>query len=193
MVATDVHADVVAHLHAWTPLTEDQHALRQDYLSFLAAHEDGHLKPCRAGHVTASALIIDPERERVLLTLHPKVGRWLQTGGHIEPTDVSLTAAALREAREESGIAGLTLSAHPLRLDRHLVPCQPDVLLHHLDIQFAAIAPPDAAHAISAESLDLQWWPWEALPETDHSVLALVEAARQWVSTAPSSTSPTGA
>lgn len=176
-----LHCDVVARLQAWTPASPDQERLRIDYLSFLMDHEDGHLKPCRAGHVTASALIVDPAGERVLLTLHPKVHRWLQTGGHIEPTDHSLAAAAIREAREESGISALTLSDQPIRLDRHLVPCRPDLVLHHHDVQFAAIATADAQHRISDESLDLRWWPWDALPDTDDSVRALVAGTREWL------------
>ncbi|MBW8810801.1 MAG: NUDIX domain-containing protein, partial [Lysobacter sp.] len=38
-------------------------------------------------------------------TLHRKGGFWVQCGGHLEPDDATLSAAALREATEESGIA----------------------------------------------------------------------------------------
>ena len=69
---------------------EDQAELRQAYLDHLAAHPDGMWKACEAGHITASALVIDPERDRVLLTLHRKLRMWLQMGGHCEPEDVSL-------------------------------------------------------------------------------------------------------
>ena len=57
------------------------------YLDHLAAHPDGMWKACGAGHVTASALVIDPARGRVLLTLHRKLrhvaadGRPLRAGG----------------------------------------------------------------------------------------------------------------
>ena len=64
----------------------------------------------RIGHLTASALVMDEHRTRVLLTLHPKVGRWLQLGGHVEPGDASLREAARRETIEEGGIADVTIS-----------------------------------------------------------------------------------
>ncbi|MEU3513304.1 NUDIX hydrolase [Streptomyces longwoodensis] len=153
----------------------DQDELGRLYLDHLAAHPDGMWKACRDGHVTASALVIDPERGRVLLTLHRKLRMWLQMGGHCEPVDATLADAALREGREESGISGLTLlPGGPVRLDRHLTPCA-----WHLDVQYAALAPAGAVEAISDESLDLRWFPYaEVASVADDSVVRLVEATR---------------
>jgi 8-oxo-dGTP pyrophosphatase MutT (NUDIX family) len=180
----DLHADATAVLVAWQAPTPDQERLRQDYLAHLSLHPDGVWRRCRTGHLTSSALIVDPAREGVLLTLHPKVGRWLQTGGHCEASDDSLSAAALREAQEEGGIADLTILEQPIRLDRHVVPCRADsgetTRLEHLDVQWCAIAPAGALEVRSEESTDLRWWSWQALPEnTDDSVRALVTAARE--------------
>ncbi|MGY3203961.1 NUDIX hydrolase [Streptomyces sp. TE5632] len=156
---------------------ENQPELRQAYLDHLAAHQDGMWKACDTGHITASALVVDPGRGRVLLTLHRKLRMWLQMGGHCEPGDASLAAAALREATEESGIAGLTLlKGGPVRLDRHAIPppCH-----WHFDVQYAAVAPPHAAHAISDESLDLRWFPYDEVADVaDASVVRLLEATR---------------
>lgn len=154
---------------------EDQADLRQAYLDHLSAHPDGMWKACEAGHITASALVIDPSRGRVLLTLHKKLRMWLQMGGHCEPVDETLAAAALREGTEESGIAGLTLLAGgPVRLDRHLTPCA-----WHLDVQYAAVARPGALEAISDESLDLRWFAYDEVAEVaDESVVRLLDATR---------------
>ncbi|MFF9484268.1 NUDIX hydrolase [Streptomyces sp. NPDC014676] len=166
-----LHDDAVLVLKGY----EDQPGLRQTYLDHLAAHPDGMWKACTDGHITASGLVIDPERGRVLLTLHRKLRMWLQMGGHCEPGDVSLAAAALREATEESGIAGLTLvPGGPVRLDRHHTPCA-----WHLDVQYAALAPSGAVEAISDESLDLRWFPYDEVADVaDTSVTRLVEATR---------------
>ncbi|MFF8399935.1 NUDIX hydrolase [Streptomyces sp. NPDC016172] len=156
---------------------EDQTELRQAYLDHLAEHPDGLWKACHAGHITASALVIDPEGGRVLLTLHKKLQMWLQTGGHCEPGDASLADAALREATEESGVAGLSLlPGGPVRLDRHPIPppCH-----RHFDVQYAVVARPDATHAISDESLDVRWFGYDEVADVaDESVVRLLEATR---------------
>ncbi|MER6436300.1 MULTISPECIES: NUDIX hydrolase [unclassified Streptomyces] len=168
-----LHDDAVLVLKAY----EGQEDLRQVYLDHLSAHPDGMWKACTAGHVTASALVVDPEAGRVLLTLHRKLRMWLQMGGHCEPGDPTLTSAALREAGEESGIEGLTLlPGGPVRLDRHAIPAPCN---WHLDVQYAALAPAGSTAAISDESLDVRWFGYDEVAEVaDASVVRLVEATR---------------
>jgi 8-oxo-dGTP pyrophosphatase MutT (NUDIX family) len=182
-VSEALHSDAVDVLTHWEPPSPDQDLLRTDYLNFLTAHGDAMSRGNRTGHITGSALVVDPAGGRVLLTLHPLVGRWLQLGGHVESDDVSLVEAALREAREESGLLDLEIDGAPLRLDRHRVRCRDghggEDLLDHLDVQFLVSAQPGARARRSSESLDLRWWPYEDLPAvTDGSVRALVQEAR---------------
>lgn len=160
-----LHADATATLSAWRPTAPGQESLREAFLGFLAARQDACVRSCEPGHLTASALVLDDAGERVLLTLHPRVGAWLQLGGHCEPSDPTLAGAALREATEESGIDGLRIEPTPVHVDVHPITCSLGVPTRHFDVRFLVHAPRGARPVRSAESDDLRWWPLTALPD----------------------------
>jgi ADP-ribose pyrophosphatase YjhB (NUDIX family) len=169
--------DTLSTLDKWRPAIPGQESLRQAFLGFVAAREDACARSCEAGHVTASAVLLDADGERVLLTLHPRAGRWLQLGGHCEPEDVTLADAALREAREESGIDGLTIDPTPIHLDVHPITCSLGVPTRHFDVRFAVRAPRGAEPVRSDESDDLRWWPTDVLPAGSADLSELMNAA----------------
>ena len=73
-------------------------------------------------HFTGSAVVVDDDGARTLLVHHAKSGAWFQPGGHIEPDDATLGEAALREAREETGLDVRLHDARPARRRRALDP-----------------------------------------------------------------------
>jgi 8-oxo-dGTP pyrophosphatase MutT (NUDIX family) len=181
-----LHADARAVLAAWAAPDEAQEALRRAFIDLLEAQPDGMFRHCQPEHLTGSALVVrvheDGEGE-VLLVHHAKAGKWLQTGGHCEPADATLAEAALREAREESGIESLTVDPVPLQLSRHRVPfCGPPPQGgHHLDVQFLAHAVADAKIQVGADDDEARWFPLDAdaVPEpTDQDVRDLIAAAK---------------
>lgn len=178
-----VHDSTVAALKDWAAPDFTQDALRHAVLAFLDARPDACRRECVPGHITASTLVLDHTGEHALLTLHPRVGRWLQLGGHCEDTDADIVAAALREATEESGIPDLRLDPQLAAIHVHPVTCSLGVPTRHLDLQFVAHAPVGAQIDVSEESVDLRWWPVTALPpDADdalaHLVARAVEAAQ---------------
>lgn len=134
-----------------------EHA-RQEILAFLDAHPDALDRRCRAGHLTGSALVVDPATRRILLLLHTKVRRWLQPGGHADG-DADLAHVSRREAEEETGIAGLRVVTPAIDLDVHVFHnasgSERDHL--HLDVRHLVLAPPGALVVGNHESQEISW------------------------------------
>jgi 8-oxo-dGTP pyrophosphatase MutT (NUDIX family) len=175
---TALRDDARAILGSWVAPDDAQERLRQAYVDHLEAHADGLSRTDHPAHVTAGALVLSADHASVLLTLHAKARAWFHLGGHCEPSDRTLAGAALREATEESGIPGLVLDPVPLHLDAHDVGfCGGHPQVRHLDVRFLALAPANAAHSVSAESLDVRWWRVDALPTDEPDMHALVDLA----------------
>jgi 8-oxo-dGTP pyrophosphatase MutT (NUDIX family) len=140
------------------PLEAHEAEMTAETIRFVEGHEDCLLRSCVPGHLTGSAWILSPDRTRTLLTHHHKLDKWLQLGGHADG-DSDLLAVALREAREESGLANVrAISAEIFDLDRHWIPARKaDPGHYHYDLRFMIEADPAAPLVISNESKDLAW------------------------------------
>ncbi len=175
-----LHADALDSLERWTAPSPGQVVLRDRFVAHLRARPDGMTRESFPDHVTAGTLVLSADLDHVLLNLHRKARRWFAFGGHCEPADESLLAAATREAAEESGIAGLEVDPVPVHLDEHTVGfCDPRGPVAHLDVRFTARAGADAVPAVSAESLDVRWWPVTALPDLEAEMLTLIGLSRE--------------
>jgi 8-oxo-dGTP pyrophosphatase MutT (NUDIX family) len=177
-VNAPLHASAGNVLRAFEAPDPGQDALRHAVLAFLDARPDACQRACVPGHITASALVLNESREHALLTLHPRLGRWVQLGGHCEESDADIIAAALREATEESGIEGLLLDPELAAVHVHPLTCSLGVPTRHLDLQFLAVAPAGVDYVVSDESLDLRWFPLDELP-AEPGLAHLAAAARR--------------
>ncbi len=138
---------------------------------FVEAHPDALERSCKRGHITTSALVVNPAMDKVLLMLHAKLGKWLQLGGHADG-DSDLAASALREAREESGredvqflawekaFASPNLVPRPLPFDCdvHEIPARKSDPMHfHYDLRYLCVLDDSLPLIINEESHDLRW------------------------------------
>ena len=146
--------------------------------TFVDSHPDCFERSCAVGHITGSAWIVNRTGERVLLTHHRKLGRWLQPGGHSDG-DPDTLKVALREAREESGLDVRALDEAIFDLDIHLIPARGHEPAHyHYDIRFLVQAM-EYRFRVSEESWALAWVPVDRVGvfTGDESVLRM---ARKW-------------
>jgi 8-oxo-dGTP pyrophosphatase MutT (NUDIX family) len=129
---------------------------RDEFLRFTDEHGDALLRTCVVGHLTGSALVVDPTSERMLLLHHRKLQKWLQPGGHADG-DGNLAAVALREATEETGIEGLRVVVPAIHLDVHRVEPPKEAPHFHYDVRFLVLAPEGAQAIGNFESTALRW------------------------------------
>lgn len=132
---------------------------------FVAGPEDPFSRATREGHFTGSAVVARPDGSAFLLVLHRKLSRWLQPGGHTEDADASVFDAALREAREETGIAlfDAPLGRTILDVDVHAIPARgADPEHFHFDVRYllATEAEPDLS-ASEDPTRPMRWTSFE--------------------------------
>jgi 8-oxo-dGTP pyrophosphatase MutT (NUDIX family) len=133
------------------------------------------------GHFTGSAWLVSADGERVLLTHHRKLGRWLQLGGHADGDD-DLAGVALREAEEESGVVDLLVEPDIFDLDRHRIPARGDEAEHwHYDVRYVVRATGDEAFVVSEESLALAWKSVRDIAEDPSADASLRRMAGKWL------------
>jgi len=136
-------------------------------LDFVARHPDPFDRRIGEGHLTGSAFVLTADGTRVLLLHHRKLDRWLQPGGHADPGEQSGEAVALREVREETGLARFHLhpaAPRPLDVDVHEIPARPGEPAHaHLDLRYLVVAGDGDLTRAAEEAADLRWFGWDEL------------------------------
>ena len=169
--------ELVALLAAHEPADDEEAADLERMRAWAGSLEEPFSREQPEAHFTASALVTDEARERTLLVHHRKSGNWFQPGGHFEAGDASAGDAALREAREETGLEVRLARPELLDVDVHWVPWDEH---YHLDLRFLVVAAgslaPDVAEVHAAE-----WLTWdEAFARIDEPALrrALSKARR---------------
>ena len=158
------------------------------FASLLGADEDDEAEDEAAvtadsRHMTASAVVIDPIADRVLLERHKFTGFLQFPGGHVDP-DEAPHEAAVREVLEETGvdatlwnplaepIPGSVRHPVPLMVCEFPAPADPDPAWnepehHHIDLLYLATADSTAPTVGQPEEVDeVVWVPLAELSTT---------------------------
>ena len=151
-------------------------------LSFIENHRNHFSRTNHHGHFTGSAWIINPDKSKILMTHHKKIGKWLQLGGHADG-ESDLLKVSQREDIEESGINNfVTISNEIFDMDIHEIPPMGSDPKHlHYDIRFLLQADPDKESLIiSNESHDVAWIPLDQIAHynSEKSIMRMVDKTK---------------
>lgn len=165
------------------------------FINFVNNHEKCFDRSNLPGHITGSALVLNHDLTKILLTHHKKLDMWLQLGGHADGHPIA-HEVAMTEAREESGMHCLDFLTYegdvfgksmniplPFDLDRHIIPAHRQDPDHdHYDIRYFVVAENDAHPIISDESHDVRWFTFDQAQAVTNeaSMLRQFEKAK-WV------------
>lgn len=159
----------------------DESTLVEAFVSFLASADDVFSRSHLIGHFTGSAWLVSADGQRTLLMHHRKLDRWLQPGGHADG-DADLARVALREACEETGVPGLSVTPGVFDIDRHRIPARGNEPAHwHYDVRFVVRADADERFVINAESHALAWRGVDAVANDATLDGSLRRMARKWL------------
>lgn len=172
-------AEIVADLLRYGQSHPEEGAEVPRFLAFARSGPDVCRRTRRDGHFTASSWLMSKDEQRVLLTHHRKLDRWLQLGGHADG-DTNLARVAWREAAEESGLAELIVDGAIFDIDAHTIPARGDEPEHiHWDVRYVVHCRGSEAFVVSEESHALAWRPVEEL--LSHSDPSLRRMACKWL------------
>ena len=88
----------------FNPTNEQEICDKKIILDFISGYPDTILtRQSEAAHMTASSMIFNSSRDKVLMIYHNIYNSWSWTGGHADG-ETDLLQVAMREAQEETGI-----------------------------------------------------------------------------------------
>ncbi len=177
-----MHRDqLLLQLNDYQPSCAEEQLAGKKTILFVESNSDCFQRSNPAGHLTASAWIINQEQTSALLTRHRKLNIWIQCGGHADGA-TDLLIVAQKEASEETGLNSLeSLSTSIFDVDIHTIPTYQNIDEHlHYDVRFLLFADVNKPLKRSSESHDLAWVELEEIEtlNSSHSIARMVDKTK---------------
>ena len=153
--------EILAELHSYkkSQLFFPEEASNFDLIyNFICNEPEFYNHEQLGGHVTTSSFLLTYTLDAVLLMHHKKLDRWHLIGEHTDGAD-NFLELALKQAREESGIVGITpVSTAIFDLDARVAVARKNEAEHwHFDIRFLLKAPRNARYITNSTPNVLKW------------------------------------
>ena len=154
---------LIRQIERYTPFNEQESADKATLLNFLHQDTDISRRDNLIAHLTASAWVVNPERNKVLMAYHNLYNSWAWLGGHADG-NFDLAAVAEKEAREESGLTDVRLvsddilSLEILTVDGHEKKGKYVPSHLHLNLTYLLEADPNAPIRIKEDENSQVGW-----------------------------------
>ncbi|MBQ3575593.1 MAG: NUDIX hydrolase [Clostridia bacterium] len=151
-------------IERYVPGCEQEAQDRRMMLKYMDTFDDTLLRTNETAHFTASAWVVNPARDRLLMVYHNIYNSWSWTGGHADGEE-DLLSVALREVMEETGLENvkavtdevfsleiLTVDAH-FKKGKYVVP--------HLHLNLTYLIEADEAQLLKIkpdENSGVKWF-----------------------------------
>jgi 8-oxo-dGTP pyrophosphatase MutT (NUDIX family) len=157
---------LIEQLHDYSPYDSTEAAHLDRVMQFLQHAAHPFHRETLEGHMTASAIVVNPTYSQIVLLHHRKLDRWLQPGGHCDGNPNSL-AVALQEVWEETGLVATAVNDQIFDIDVHPIPARGTVPAHwHYDIRYLLVADDsEPLQRSEREAIALQWIPFTQLAQ----------------------------
>lgn len=177
----DISDSLLGQFRRYAERHPEETSAVNEFVAFLDSSPSVFERTHAVGHFTGSAWLVSGDGQRVLLTHHRKLGRWLQLGGHADGC-ADLADVAQREAEEESGLTGLEVEGELFDIDRHWIPARGVEAGHwHYDARFVVHAKGSEHFAVSEESLALAWCSIAELAADAGTDPSMLRMANKWL------------
>ncbi|MBQ9196479.1 MAG: NUDIX hydrolase [Clostridia bacterium] len=154
---------LIAQLQRYTPYNAQEAHDRQQILASLERFPNIFSRENTLAHMTASAWVVNPARDRVLMAYHNIYKSWSWLGGHADG-ECDLLSVALREVTEESGIlrvrplSPFPFSVESLTVDGHIRRGQYVSSHLHLNVTYLLEADDTAQTAVKPDENSAVGW-----------------------------------
>ncbi len=154
-------------IEEYLALFPDEKAKLTGLVARLSLPESFNDRKSFSGHGTGGAIVLSPDRKKILMINHIGLQKWLQPGGHWDPEDDFPWQVAQREVEEETNIRiaeRLTVpgasSRVPIDIDAHAIPAssrknEPEHI--HYDFRYIFVAADEALAVKEDEVADAEW------------------------------------
>jgi len=171
---------LVQSLISYAQKNPHDECVSQEIISWIQKHREfAFRRENLEGHITASLLVMNHEKTKLLLMKHKKLGLWLQFGGHADG-ELDIFSVALREFHEESGITSSPIVFSGIfNVHIHEIPAHKNIASHkHYDILYLATISEDTVFSRQEDEVDdIRWFEIEGIEKYigEKRMLAMIE------------------